>query len=170
MDTTEPPSKRPARRPSGLLALILAVTTIPVLSAGSFAAESSAPPGGEPSAMPSLSSAEAACASADDLRLIVQFLRDTDTSVEGWLPILVGAIAGISEARELVGLLGDAYGPLVDDLIVSLEDLLSIAEELRGQATVGAQVAALGEAITAVGNAMDALSLALQEPCPVASA
>lgn len=170
MNANEPTVTHRARRPSILLALILVIVAVPMLTAASFGAESSSPPGGEPSAAPSLTTAEAVCASADDLRLIVQFLRDTDTSVDGWLPILVGAIAGISEGRELLGLVDDTYRPLVDDLVVSLEGLLSITDELRGQETVGAQVATLGEAITAVGNAMDALTVAVREPCPDVSA
>ena len=108
------------------------------------------------------------CASAADLRLIVDFMRDTDVEMDGWVPILVGAIAGLSEARDLLGLVGESYRPMVEDVVTSLQDLFSIAEDLRGLETLGSQVAAVGEAITAVGVSLDELSVALQVPCPSA--
>jgi len=106
------------------------------------------------------------CASAADLRTIVGFIQGTDVEADGWVPLLVGALAGASEARGLVGLVGETYRPLVDDLVTSLQDLLSITDELRELDTLGSKVAQVGEAITQIGNDMDALSAALREPCP----
>ena len=123
-------------------------------------------PGTAASAEASLSPALAACQSAENLRLIVEFMRETDTSEDGWVPLLVGAIAGLSEARTLAGLVGTTYQPLIDDLVTSLSDLRSTAEGLREQGTVGAQLEALGTAVAGVGSAMDALSVQLQTPCP----
>ena len=149
-----------------VLALILAVSFSSVLPSGLLAVESSPMPGAVASLEPTLAPAEAACQSADDLRLIIGFLRETDPSVDGWVPVIVGAIAGLSEARQLAGLVGDTYRPLVDDLVISLEGLRTTLDEVEGQATAGAQLAAVGEAITAIGNAMDALSVQLQTDCP----
>jgi hypothetical protein len=109
---------------------------------------------------------QALCESADDLRLIVEFLRGTDVDEDGWLPILVGAIAGLAEGRTLAGLAGETYRPLVDDLIVAFQALRSAVDGLDGSETAGAWVAAVGEAITEIGNAMDALSTELRTPCP----
>ena len=105
---------------------------------------------------------------AADLRLIVDFVRDTDVQTDGWVPILVGAIAGLSVARDLLGLVDESYRPLVEDVVTSLQDLFAIADDLRGLETLGSQVAAVGEAITAVGVSMDELSVALRVPCPSA--
>lgn len=153
-----------------VLALIMAASILTVLPPGLLAAESSPTPESvaslEPTVAPTLAPAEAACQSAEDLHLIIDFLRDTDPSVDGWVPVFVGVIAGLSEARQLAGFVGDTYRPLVDDLIVSLEGLRTTVEELRDQATAGAQLAAIGEAITASGTAMDALSVQLQTDCP----
>ena len=112
--------------------------------------------------------ADTLCDSAGDLRLIIGFLRDTDPSQDGWPPILVGAIAALSEARHLAGSVGETYRPLVDDLIVSLEGLRSTVEGLEESETLGARIASIGEAITDIGNAMDSLSFQLREPCPSA--
>jgi hypothetical protein len=164
------------------LLLALLATSATLLPASLLAAEPS--PGQSPAASvaspgsaegsatapaASLSPADAACQSAANLGLIVQFLRETNTSEDGWLPILVGAIAGLSEARELVGLVDASYRPLVDDLVIALQGLFAIADEVRELDTLGSKVAALGEAITAVGVAMDDLSVALQDPCPAAA-
>jgi hypothetical protein len=126
-------------------------------------------PGAGASLAPTLAPADAVCQSADDLRLIVGFLRDTDPSVDGWVPVLVGVIAGLSEARQLAGSVGETYRPLVDDLIASLEGLRATVDGLGDQGTAGAQLAAIGDAITDIGNAMDSLSLQLQAPCPADS-
>jgi hypothetical protein len=106
------------------------------------------------------------CSSGEDLRLIVEFVRGTDAETDGWLPIFVGVVAGLAEARTLLGETDAAYRPLVEDLIVSLQDLFAIVDQVRGLDTLGSQVAAVGEAITAVGTSMDALTVALREPCP----
>jgi hypothetical protein len=162
---------RLGRRPTFVvtLALILSAAAMP---AGLRAADPSPMSSGDPaaaaaSALPSVPAAEAMCASAADLRTIVDFIQGTDVEADGWVPLFVGALAGLSEARTLVELVGETYRPLVDELVASLEDLLSITEELSQLDTLGSQVAAVGEAITAVGNDMDALSTALKDPCPV---
>jgi hypothetical protein len=145
-----------------VLASVLVASLLTVLPQGLWAQD----PSSTPEATATLTPAEAACESADDLRLIVDFLQGTDPSEDGWLPVFVGAIAGLSEAQQLVGLVGDAYRPLVDDLILSLEGLGTTVDELSDQPTAGAQLAAIGESITDIGNAMDALAVALQTPCP----
>ena len=106
------------------------------------------------------------CESADDLRLIIGFLRDTSISEDGVIPVVVGGIAGISEARELAGLVGETLRPPVEVLIVSLQGLRDLSDGFEDDATLGAKIAALGGAITEIGEAMDALSLQLQERCP----
>ncbi len=103
----------------------------------------------------------------DDLRLIIGFLQEVDIEDDGWLPVIVGSIAGVSQARDLAGLVGETYRPLVEDLIVSLQDIRRTVEQLGEMETIGAQVAVIGEAITDVGNAMDDLSVQLRTRCPV---
>ena len=149
-----------------VLALTFAASAIGVLSPGAFGAEpSDAPAAGlspEPLAIPT----QTLCESADDLRLIIGFLRGTTISEDGLLPTLVGTIAGLSEARELSGLVGETYGPLVDDLIASLQGLRTTIEGLDDEDTLGARVVEIGEAITDIGNAADALAVELRTPCP----
>jgi hypothetical protein len=166
MDTQTASSAGIARGRIIVLALVIAASFSSVLPSGLLAVESSPLPEAMTSPEPTLSPAEAACRSADDLRLIIGFLRDTDRSEDGWVPVIVGVIAGLSEARQLAGFVGDTYRPLVDDLVVSLEGLRTTLDEVGGEATAGAQLAAVGEAITAIGNAMDALSVQLQTDCP----
>lgn len=149
-----------------VLALIIVAAFGSVLPSGLLAVESSPMPEAVASLEPTLAPAEATCQSADDLRLIASFLRDTDPSVDGWVPVIVGVIAGLSEARQLAGFVGDTYRPLVDDLVISLEGMRTTLDEVGGEATAGAQLATVGEAITAIGNAMDALSIQLQTGCP----
>jgi len=107
------------------------------------------------------------CESLADLRLYVGFLRDQSIDDDGLLPVLVGAVASISEARTLASLVSETYRPRVDDLVASLEALQTAVRGFRDQGTIGAGLVHLGEAITGVGTAMDALSAALREPCPV---
>lgn len=163
---------RLVRRPT-LVAALAFVITAAAMPSGLLAADASPPgasPGGsEPAAatpLASLTPSQAMCASAADMRTIVAFLQGTDVDTEGWVPVFVGVVAGLSEARGLVGLVDETYRPLVDDLVASLQDLLSITDELRELDTLGSKVAVVGEAITQVGNDMDALSVALQAPCP----
>jgi hypothetical protein len=146
--------------------LVIATSFSATLPSWGMAAESSPVPATMASPEPSLTPALAACESAADLTLIVEFLRGTDVSEDGWLPVFVGAIAGLSEARQLAAVVGDAYRPLVDELIVSLEGLRTTVEEFGDQATIGAGVVAIGEAITGIGIAMDALAAQLATPCP----
>jgi hypothetical protein len=152
-------------KPIIVLALAAALTILP--AAGLLAADATETVEPAATTEPSLSPAQAACDSADDLRLIVGFLRDTDVEEDGWVPLLVGVIAGLSEARTLAGLVDEAYRPLVDDLIVSLQGIRTTVDELGGLETTGARIAAIGETITDIGNAMDALSTQLRTPCPV---
>jgi hypothetical protein len=144
------------------LASVLVASLLTALPQALLAQDPSPAPG----ATATLAPIEAACESADDLRLIVEFLRETDPSEDGWLPVFVGVVAGLSEARQLAGFVGDAYRPLVDDVILSLEGLGTTVDELSEQQTAGAQLAAIGESITQIGNAMDVLSVALRTPCP----
>jgi hypothetical protein len=153
-----------------LAALVMAA--VAATSAGFSPAAVAADPSPQPAAVgsPGVETAEGKtlCQSADDLRLIVGFLSETSISEEGVVPVVVGVIAGLSEARTLAGIVDETYRPLVEDLSGSLGDLRTTVETRGELATAGAQIAAIGEAITAVGNAMDALSVQLQTPCPVA--
>lgn len=108
-----------ARGRSIVLALIIATSFIALLPSGLLAVESSPTP-------------EAACQSAADLRLIIGFQRDTDPSANGRVPVVVGVIAGLTEARQLAGFVGDTYRPLVDALTLSLESLRTTLEEVGG--------------------------------------
>ena len=73
--------------------------------------------------------------------------------------------ATLGEAQTFAILAGEEYRPLIEDVIVSLQDVRDIADELEGQETIGAGIATIGESITAVGEAMDELALQLREPC-----
>lgn len=148
------------------LALTLAVSLMAALPAGLLAQDSTEAAEDTASAEPSVVPAEAACESADDLGLIVEFLQGTDVEEDGWLPVLVGAIAGVSEARTLVGLVGETYQPLVSDLIVSLQDIRVTVDGLDDIESTGAQIAVVGETITDIGTSMDALSTQLRTSCP----
>jgi hypothetical protein len=161
------------RRGSTILTVAAIASAVLLLPAGLLAAEPT--PGespaavGSPATVPTLAPADAFCESVDDLRFIVTFLRDTDASEDGWLPIFVGATAAISEARQLAGAADDTYRPLVEDMVGSLEGVRSTAADLGELGTAGAKIAAIGQAITDIGNAMDALSVQLREPCPSAA-
>jgi hypothetical protein len=148
------------------IALTLAVSLMAALPAGLLAQDSTEAPDATAAAEPSVAPAVAACESADDLGLIVEFLQDIDVEDDGWLPVFVGAIAGLSEARTLLGLVGETYRPLVDDLIVSLQDVRTTVDGFGEMETTGAQVAAIGETITGIGTAMDALSTQVRATCP----
>ncbi len=106
------------------------------------------------------------CESGADLRTDIEFLRAVEVEEDGLVQLIVSVDATLGEARTLALLAGEAYGPLVSDVIVSLQDLRDIADELEQQETLGAGIATVGEAITEVGEAMDMLTLALREPCP----
>ena len=156
-----------ARRCHPLLILALIASLGVALPSATLGAEETPAPVSTMAPAPSLAPAEALCESAADLRLIIAFAQESDVSEDGWLPFLVAGIAGISEAQTLLGLVDETYRPLVEDLIVSLQDLGATAESLEDMETVGARVAAMGEAITDIGEAMDALSVQLQTRCPV---
>lgn len=172
MDGRNPRRARLMRMPTlvAALALVISAAAVPSMTlAADPSPAGSAAVAAEASAPASLPPDVAMCASADDLRTIVGFIQATDVEADGWVPLLVGGLAGLSEARGLVSLVGETYRPLVDDLVGSLQDLLSITDELRELDTLGSKVSAVGEAITEIGNDMDALSVALQEPCPTAA-
>ena len=162
MNAKKPSATRIAHRRTVLLALVFALSAIAVPAQGLLAAESS------PLPEASTSPAQAACESADDLAIIIDFVRGIDTAEDGYVPVLVGAIAALSEGRQLAGFVGETYRPLVDDLVVSLEDLRATVDELGEQETVGASIESLGVAIADIGAAMDSLALQLREPCPTA--
>ena len=147
--------------------VILVVTATIAGSMGSHVA--AADPSGSPVTSAAPVPAEAPktmCESASDLRLYVGFLKDQSLREDGIVPVLVGAVASLSEARTLAGLVGETYRPLVDDLIVSLQSLQGALRGFRDQPTVGAGLVQLGESISGIGVAMDALSVALSGPCP----
>ncbi len=108
------------------------------------------------------------CESGADLRTDVEFLRSVEVSDDGLLQLIVSVDATLGEARTFAILAGEEFGPSVEDVILSLQDLRDIADELEDQETIGAGIATLGESITAVGEAMDVLALQLREPCPEA--
>jgi hypothetical protein len=148
-----------------LIGVMLALTTLAV-------PVHAADPSGAPVAAGSPAASEAPptmCESLADLRLYVGFLRGQSLSEDGLLPILVGAVASISEARTLAPLVGDTYRPLVEGLLASLQALRSAVRGFGDADTVGTGLVGIGEAIVGIGTTMDALSLALREPCPEAS-
>ena len=106
------------------------------------------------------------CESGAELRTDVEFLRAVEVDEDGVVQLVVAVDATLGEARTLAQLAGEEYGPLVDDVMVSLQDLRDIGEELEDQETLGAGIATVGEAINAIGESMDTLTLALREPCP----
>lgn len=169
MDTSTPSTHAFGRILNQLAAMVLAASLVGVASTGALAASPSPSPGTTAAAKSTETLAEVTCQSLADLQLIVEFLRDSDASEDGWLPILVGAIAGLAEAHRLVGLVSETYGPLLDDLTSSLQGLRTTAEDLGSLGTTGARIAAVGRAITGVGEALDALSVQLQTRCPTAS-
>jgi hypothetical protein len=156
----------PGRIARSAVALVLLLSSVSSVAAplGIRAADPSVSPGqaGSPSAsVPP----QTMCGSLADLRLFVGYLQDQSLSEDGLVPILIGAVATLTEARALVPLVADTYRPLVEELVASVDDLIAVARAGRA-GTLGSEVARLGEAITRVGVAMDALSVALQEPCP----
>ncbi len=153
-------------RPS-IMSLVVAVATIGGVTQPYARAEDASP---VPVASASSVASEAPktmCQSVSDLRLYIGFLRDQSIKEDGLLPVLVGAVASLSEARTLAGLVDEQYRPLADELVASLQDLGTAVRGFRGQGTVGAGLVQLGEAIAGVGAKMDTLSTALRAPCPV---
>jgi hypothetical protein len=140
--------------------LLLALVALPLMAAP-VAAQ-----GESPAPTASLTPAEAACASADDLRVILDFTRESVESERGLVLVGIGVLAGLSEARDLAGLAGDVYRPLVEDLVVSLQDLRDTIGDLDEIDTAGSMVTAVGEALVDIGNAMDELGAQLRAGCP----
>jgi hypothetical protein len=161
---------RNLRTPLLLLGLIPLVVAFGPWSPRAGAADLTAEPAGMASPAPSLAPGEAMCESASDLTLIVGFLRETSISEDGIVPTVVGSIAGLHEARQLVGLVDETYRPLVEDLADTFQALRTTIDGLADQATLGAGIATIGESITAIGESMDALSVAIRTPCPTIEA
>jgi hypothetical protein len=147
------------------ISLVVALALGLLLPATHVGAQESPSPAPEASAEPSLTPSDAACESVDDLRLIIDFLRETDPSEDGWVPVLVGVVAGLSEARQLLGLVGETYRPLVEDLVVSLQDLRDTVDEISDEETLGARIATISESVADIGYAMDALGAQLRTRC-----
>lgn len=162
MLNTRKAATRPERTRIVVATLLLALVALPLLAAPVSAQDES------PAPVASLSPAEAACASADDLRVILDFTRESAESDRGLIPVGIGVIAGLSEARVLAGLVGEVYRPLVADLIVSLQDLRDTIGELDEIDTAGSMVAAVGLALVDIGAAMDELGAQLRAGCPEA--
>ncbi len=140
--------------------LLPALVALPLMAVSVSAQDES------PAPTASLTPAEAACASADDLRVILDFTRESVESNRGLVPVGIGVIAGLSEARNLAGLVGDVYRPLVEDVIVSLQDLRDTIGDLDEIDTAGLKVAAVGEALVDIGDAMNELGAQVRTGCP----
>lgn len=162
MLNTRKAATRPERTRIVVATLLLALVALPLLAAPVSAQDET------PAPVASLTPAEAACASADDLRVILDFTRESVESDRGLIPVGIGVIAGLSEARVLAGLVGEVYRPLVADLIVSLQDLRDTIGELDEIDTAGSMVAAVGLALVDIGTAMDELGAQLRTGCPEA--
>lgn len=145
------------------LSLVAVLPLGPVLPAA--AADPSPAPVASAPATTTDGSTAAMCQSASDLALYVGFLRSSIRDRNGVVPIVVGAFAAFTEARNLAGLVGDTYKPLVDDLTTSIGDLRTSVQGLRDQGTLGAGLVGVGKAVVDIGNAMDNLSTTLREPC-----
>ena len=161
MKTTRSTRSRPGRARS-LVVLFLFALSLVTVSVLPVAAQDEASPAPTPTA------AEAACDSASDLQLIIGFVIDSVEDEAGLLPVGIGVIAGIGEARDLLALVGETYRPLVEDLIISLQDLRDTIGELDELDTAGAKLAVIGEEITQIGLAMDSLATQLRTRCPEA--
>jgi hypothetical protein len=150
---------------SVLVSMVLTPVAIGALNAPVGAADPSPSPVVASSPAPT-EPADAMCASVANLRLYVGFVRSQSIKDDGLLPVLVGVVASLSEARALAGLVSQTYRPLVDNLVTSLTDLETSVRTFFDQGTVGAGLVQLGGAIGAVGTQLDALSSAVKEPCP----
>ena len=151
---------RPQRTRVVVAMLLLALVALPLIAASVSAQDES------PAPTASVTPAQAACGSADDLRVILDFTRESVESDRGLIPVGIGVIAGLSEARNLAGLVGDVYRPLVEEVIVSLQDLRDIIGDLDEMDTAGTKVSAVGEALVDIGDAMDELGVQLRTGCP----
>jgi len=150
---------RSERTRVGVATLLVALMSITMLASAVVAQEESAAPLASPTA------AEAACTSASDLQLIVDFVRDSVEAEAGLITVGIGVIAGVSEANTLAGLVAETYRPLVGDLILSLQGLRDTIGSLGELDTTGAKIATIGESVTEIGSAMDALTVQLRSSC-----
>lgn len=137
------------------LALVAGSWTSPAL-----AQDATAEPG------PTLTPAEAACESASDLRIIVGFIDESLEDEAGLVPLAIGVLAGVSEARDLVGLVGETYRPLAEELLLSLQGLRDTLGALDDLETGGARLAAVAGSVEEIGLALDALTVQLRTGCP----
>ena len=147
--------KRPERARNLVAMFLFALSTIALSAAPVAAQDESAAP----------TAAEAACASASDLQLIIEFVVDAVEDEAGLLPVGIGVIAGVNEAQDLLALVGETYRPLVEDLVVSLQDLRDTIGDLDELDTAGAKLAVIGESVTGIGLAMDSLGIQLRAGC-----
>ena len=60
----------------------------------------------------------------------------------------------------------ETYRPLVNDLIVSMQDLRDTLGDLDELDSAGSKLAAIGEDVVVIGNTMDALTQQLRAECP----
>ena len=160
MENTRKVRTRPELTRVFVLMLVVALLGVSALAVPVAAQDDSPDPSASPAA------AEAACQSASDLEIILGFVRDSVEAESGLVPVGIGVIAALSEARTLVGLVGETYRPLVQDLTVSLQDLRATIGDLDDLDTAGAKLAAVGETVVDIGNAMDAVSMQLRTGCP----
>ena len=160
MENTPNVGTRLGRTRVFVLMLMVALLSVSAVAVPVAAQDASSDPSASPTA------AEAACQSASDLEIILGFVRDSVEAESGLIPVGIGVIAALSEARTLVELVGETYRPLVQDLIVSLQDLRATVGDLDALDTAGAKLAVVGETIVDIGTAMDAVSLQLRTGCP----
>ena len=106
------------------------------------------------------------CESGADLAVDVGFLQRLDVSEDGVVPLIAAVDLALGEAQTLGTLVVEEYQPLVNDVIVSLQDLRDISEELESQETIGGGITAIGESLVGIGESMEALEQQLREPCP----
>ncbi|MEX1295724.1 MAG: hypothetical protein AB1Z67_06095 [Candidatus Limnocylindrales bacterium] len=161
MDTslTHATITRRTRAAIALVLLSLALVGGPWSSAAA-AQDASAEPTSSPTP------AEAACASVSDLRVIVGFIDESLEDEAGLVPLAIGVLAGVSEARRLVDLVGEVYRPLTEELLFSLQGLRDTLGALEDLQTGGARLAAVAGSVEEIGLALDALTVQLRTGCP----
>ena len=96
---------------------------------------------------------------------VISFIGDSIESESGLVPLGIGVVAAVGETRTLASLVGETYRPLVEDLLISLENLRETMGALEDLDTAGAKLASTGEAVADIGNAMDALTVQLRTRC-----
>ena len=142
-----------------VVTLLIALLSLSALASPVAAQEESSAPAATPTA------AESACASAEDLAFIISFIGNSIESESGLVPLGIGVVAAVGETRTLASLVGETYRPLVEDLLISLENLRETMGALEDLDTAGAKLASTGEAVADIGNAMDELTVQLRTRC-----